>query len=241
VIRAPPDGEREIERAAGPAAEGVQMTRTFQRFAAGSAVLAAAASLIFTVAFAQVVQEGDRWAQWLAWSTLLAGSLITVPVMTALHVRLGRSEPEFAMVGFVLGVGAAIGASVHAAYELSVLANEPSTTVDLPSAIDPRGFLTFAVTGLAVGVFGWLILRDGGLPRRAGHLALFAAVLLIVVFIGRLTVLNPKTNVIRIAALASGLVLLPAFYLQVGRALLKGDAAEPQPATLGLTTAGARS
>ena len=43
------------------------------------------------------------------------------------------------MVGFVLGVGAAIGASVHAAYELGDAGHEPSTTVDLPSAIDPRG------------------------------------------------------------------------------------------------------
>ena len=39
------------------------MTRTFQRFAAYSAVLAAAASLVFTVSFAVVVQEGERWAQ----------------------------------------------------------------------------------------------------------------------------------------------------------------------------------
>ena len=34
------------------------MTRSFQRFAAGSAVLAAVASLVFTVAFARVVLKG---------------------------------------------------------------------------------------------------------------------------------------------------------------------------------------
>ena len=59
------------------------MTRSFQRFAAGSAVLAAVASLVFTVAFSRVVQDGDRWAEWVSWTTLLIGSLVSVPVMTA--------------------------------------------------------------------------------------------------------------------------------------------------------------
>jgi hypothetical protein len=198
------------------------MTRSFQRFAAGSAMLAAVASLVFTIAFARVVQDGDRWAQWVSWTTLLAGSLITLPVMTALYSRLGKAEPEFALVAFVLGVAASIGAAVHGAYEWSVLANPPSTSSDLPSAIDPRGFMTFALTGLAIGLFGWLILRSDGLPRSAGQLALAAAVLLLVVYVGRLTVLNPKTNVIRVAALVSGLVLVPGFYVQIGRALLRG-------------------
>ena len=60
--------------------------------------------------------------------------------------------------------------------------------------------MTFAVTGLAIGIFGWPDPRDGALPAPA-RIALVAAVLLVVVFVGRLTVLNPKTNVIRIAAL----------------------------------------
>ena len=202
------------------------MTRTFQRFAAGSAVLAAAGSVVFTVAFAIVVREGERWAQWVSWTTLLAGSLASIPVMTALYARLGRGEPEFALMAFVLGVGASIGAAVHAAYEWSVLANRPETTSDLPSAIDPRGFMTFALTGLALGLFGWLILRSDGFPRRAGQLALVAAALLVVVYVGRLTVLDPNTNVIRVAALVSGLVLVPAFYLEVARATASVPAVE---------------
>ena len=203
------------------------MTRSFQRFAAGSAVLAAVASLVFTVAFARVVQDGDRWAEWVSWTTLLVGSLVSVPVMTALYRRLEGTEPEFALIGFVLGVAASIGAAVHAAYELSVLANPPGTTSHFPNAIDPRGFMTFALTGVALGLFGWLIVRGDGLPRSAGQLALAAAVLLLVVYVGRLTVLNPKTNVIRVAALMSGLVLVPGFYVQVGRSLLREPVRSP--------------
>ena len=40
------------------------MTRSFQRFAAYSAIVAAATSLVFTASFAVVVRDGDRWAQW---------------------------------------------------------------------------------------------------------------------------------------------------------------------------------
>jgi hypothetical protein len=48
-----------------------------------------------------------------------------------------------------------------------------------------------------------------------------------VVFIGRLTVLNPKNNVIKLAAVASGLVVVPAFYLLVARGLLRGPRPVP--------------
>jgi hypothetical protein len=80
--------------------------------------------------------------------------------------------------------------------------------------------MTFAVTGLALLLFGWLILRTGLLPGAAGGLGVGGGLLLLVVYVGRLTVMNPKTNVIRIAALASGLVVVPGFYLLVGRSLL---------------------
>jgi hypothetical protein len=208
------------------------VTSSFRRFAACSALLAAAASLVFTVAFAVVVQEGERWAQWVSWTALLIGGLLSVPVLTALYARLGRSEPEFALLAVVFGVAGAFGAAVHGAFEWSVLANPPGPSGDLPSAVDPRGFLTFGVTGIALGLFGWLICRVGSLPRSAGGLGLAAAALLLVVYVGRLTVLDPKTDVIRIAALVSGLVLVPGFYFQVGRGLLRAETdATSSPAT----------
>ena len=52
-----------------------------------------------------------------------------------------------------------------------------------------------------------------------------------VVYAARLTVVDPKTNAIRVAALASGLVLVPAFHLQIARALRRGDErVAPRPA-----------
>ena len=89
--------------------------------------------------------------------------------------------------------------------------------------------MMFSLTGVALGLFGWLIVRGDGLPRSAGQLGLAAAVLLLVVYVGRLTVLNPKTNVIRVAALMSGLVFVPGFYVQVGRAALREPVRSPAP------------
>ena len=58
-------------------------------------------------------------------------------------------------------------------------------------------------------------------PNITAHTTSFwGGYVLLVVYVGRLTVMNPKTNVIRIAALASGLVVVPGFYLLVGRSLL---------------------
>jgi len=200
------------------------MSPAFRRFAAWCALLAALAGLVFTVAFAVVVQEGERWAQWVSWTALLGGGLVTVPATVALYSILGEVEPQFALVGLVLGVAGALGAAIHGAYDLAVLANPPSRAgPDLPSAVDPRGFLTFAAAGLALLVFGWVMLRGGPLPRRLAWLALAGAALLVVVYVGRLTVLNPKTNVIRLAALASGIAVLPAFYLLLGWTLLQGS------------------
>jgi hypothetical protein len=207
------------------------MSLAFRRFAATCALLAALAGLVFTVAFAVVVEEGDRWAAWVSWTALLGGGLVTVPVIVALYAILRAIEPELALVGLVLGVAGALGAAIHGAFDLAVLANPPPAPApELPSEVDPRGFLTFAAAGLALLVFGWLMLQGGQLPRRLASLALVGAVLLLVVYVGRLTVLDPKTNVIRLTALASGLAVLPAFYLLLGWTLLRPPAPQPPAA-----------
>ena len=76
------------------------------------------------------------------------------------------------------------------------------------------------MTAAAFVVFGWLILRGTEIPRIVGQLALLAAVLLLIVYFGRLIVLNPKRPLIKWVAVVSGLVVNPAFYLAYARSLL---------------------
>ena len=75
------------------------------------------------------------------------------------------------------------------------------------------------MTAAAFVVFGWLILRGTEVPRIVGQLALLAAVLLLIVYFGRLIVLNPKRPLIKWVAVTSGLVVNPAFYLAYARSL----------------------
>jgi hypothetical protein len=202
------------------------MTPAFRTFSGWCAVLAATASVVFTVAFSIVVQEGERGAQWVSAVTLTAGALITVPVLVALHARLREPEAQFALVGLLLGVAGVVATAIHGAFDIAGLSNPGKPDLsELPNAVDPRGFMTFAITGLALLVFGWLGSRDGGLPATVARLAMIAGVLLLVLYFGRLTVLNPKTNVIKATALVQGLVVSPAFFLGLGRSLLTEKAA----------------
>ena len=67
---------------------------------------------------------------------------------------------------------------------------------------------------------GWLILVGGRFPRYVGYLAYLSAFLLVVLYLGRLIVLDPSNPVILIPALLNGFVTNPASYILLGFALL---------------------
>lgn len=50
--------------------------------------------------------------------------------------------------------------------------------------------LTFAVSGLAFLLVGWLVRRGGFFPRRLGDLSLVAGFLLLLVYLGRLVIFD---------------------------------------------------
>ena len=199
------------------------MTPTFRRVAVGAAVLAAAQSLVYTVSFALFVREGYHWAHWTSAITLMASAVVAVPVFVALYERLRGAEPELALIALIVGVAGVLGATVHGAFDVAVLTNPVTGSADLPSQVDPRGFLTFGFTGVALALFGWLAVRTGRLPSLLGRVGVVAGLVLVVVYLGRLTALDPNNNVIRVGALASGLVALPVFFLLVSRATLQPD------------------
>ena len=195
------------------------MTDSFKRFAVLAAIATALAGIVFTVTFAIAVRDGEQWALRVSSIALIVGGLVAIPVVVALAEQLGTREPQFARIGLVLGVFAGLGAAMHGAWDTAVLAH-PLEHPDVPSYTDARGFATFALTAATLLVFGWLILRGTEIPRVVGQIALFAAVLLLIVYFGRLIVLNPKKPVIKWVAVVSGLVVNPAFYLAYARSLL---------------------
>jgi hypothetical protein len=205
------------------------MTPTFTRFARGSALLAAIAGLTYTVTFIVVVQNGSEWAHWTSSIALLVGALAAVPTFCGAFFAVATREREFALVALILGVAGALGSATHAAYDLAVLANPPGGNLgaagDLPFAADPRGFATFALVGLSLALFGWLGVRTAALPAAVVVLAEAAGLSLLVIFVGRLTVLDPKSGLLRPLTALSGFVLNPALLVAFAFGLFRPEAA----------------
>jgi hypothetical protein len=121
-------------------------------------------------------------------------------------------EPGFALLALLLGVGGGFGAAIHGAYQLA-LAVDNLSAEDSPNAIDPRGFLTFGVTGMAVALFA--VLLEGRL-RIVGFVF---AVLLGILWIGRLVGGDADDAALLLPAALAGLVANPFWYFSVGREL----------------------
>ena len=214
------------------------MTPTFTRFARGAALVSALAGLTYTVTFVVVVQQGSEWAKWSSSTALLIGALAALPTFCGAFFAVATREREFALVALLLGVAGALGSATHAAYDLAVLANPPAgglgAAADLPFAADPRGFATFALVGLSLALFGWLGVRTGALPAAVVVLAEAAGLALLVVFVGRLTVLDPRSGLLRPLTALSGFVLNPALLVAFAFGLFRpaADRAEATPALL---------
>jgi hypothetical protein len=196
------------------------MTRAFRRVAAVSAAVAVVTSLLYSVTFAVVVRRGSHWAEWTSSTALLAGALAAIVVVLAARERFAGGEPQFAQLAVVLGLAGALGSAVHAAYDLAALAKPAESDALGLSPTDPRGFATFALTGLALGLFGVLGHAAGALSSRTRWIALMTAASLVVVFVGRLALLDPNRLVIKVLALACGVVLNPLVLAAFGRSFL---------------------
>jgi hypothetical protein len=191
---------------------------SFDRFAGIAAIVAATAGLLYSIAFV-VLKDPLTYS-----ICLLVGGLATSVVMVALYLHLRTVEPGTAQLGLLLGVVAALGSVVHAGYDLSNAINPPaSTNADLPSQVDPRGLLTFGVAGLALLAFSRLMFKSSRFGRSLAYLGYLLAVLLIVVYLGRLIILDANSLTILLPAAIAGFLVNPLWNLFVGLNLLRGS------------------
>jgi hypothetical protein len=192
------------------------MSSTYQRFSGVSALLAGAAGLLYLVLFIALKNP----AALLQAVSLLAVGLFASAVFVALYKIVNQVDDSFALLGLLFGIGGTGGAAVHAAFDLANNLHPPATPFGYANPVDPRGFLTFAITGLAAILISWLILRGGALPRGVGYLGLLSGVLLILLYIAYLVILNALNPLVLILVLASGIVQ-PLWYLWIGWLLLR--------------------
>jgi hypothetical protein len=192
----------------------------FDRLAGAGGLAAAAANLVYAVAFI-VLRDGL-----LSGAALLIGSLCATALLCGLYMRVRPVEAGFAVWALVLGTVGALGSAIHGGYDLANALHPPASlaaVADLPSAVDPRGLLTFGVAGIAVLVFATLMRAGGAFPRGLVVVGYIMAALLILLYLGRLIVLDAANLLILGPALLSGFIVSPLWNAWLGIVLWRGE------------------
>jgi hypothetical protein len=197
---------------------------SFSRFAGTCAVVVGAGGFIYSVAFITLLRGGGDAAATTGATFLLVSSLLATPVLVAVYLRLRPGGPGLALWGLLVGTVAALGTAIHGGFDLANQINPPATAYgDLPNAVDPRGLLTFGLSGLGLAVTAWLIVRSGLLPRNLGLVGAVLAALLVLVYLGRLIILDPEHPLLLAAAGLAGFIVNPVWWVWLGRELGRPD------------------
>ncbi len=198
-------------------------TTAFERFAGICAILAGIAGFLYSLAFIVIARSAPNTGVRLSALFLTLGGLLSAAALSGLYRRVREVEGGFALLALMLGVTAALGSALHGGYDLANALNPPDVNIpnlaDLPSQVDPRGMLTFGVAGISLFIFAALINRSGQLPKSLGTLAYILAALLIIVYLGRLIILDATSLIIVIPAALTGFVINPIWYIWLGVAL----------------------
>jgi hypothetical protein len=194
------------------------MKTSFEKFAGWSAVLAGLSGFLYSVSF--IVLQSDL----LSALFLMLGGLFSTAVSTALYQRLRETESGFALLALLLMLSGALGSAIHGGYDLANALHPPaSPNSDLPNPIDPRGLLTFGVMGLGLFLFSSLLTQQVSLPRGLAFLGYISAILMLVLYLGRLIILQATNPAIVIPALLEGFIVNPLWYVWLGLSLHRGQ------------------
>jgi uncharacterized protein DUF4386 len=195
------------------------------RTAGSVAIAVGAGGFAYSTSFVLYLHSGSTGAAKVAALLLSGGGVLFLVVLVALYERLRPTDPFVALLAFVFGAAGAAGSAIHGAYDLANFLHAPGVaTNDLPNEVDPRGLMTFAFTGVALLLVSWLIARGDGLPRRLGSLGLLGGALLVAVYVGRLTILNPKNPALLTLAVVSGFIVDPLWFVWLGLSLRRDRA-----------------
>jgi hypothetical protein len=200
---------------------------SFERFAGVCAILAGVVGLLYSISF--VILKNDV----LIAIFLMLGGVLSTSVLVAVYNRLRETDATFPLWALLLSIVGAFGAIIHGGNDLANAINPTAASaalVNLPSAIDPRGLLTFGIAGLGVFVIAWLMGRSEHFPRALSYWGYVLAVLLVVLYLGRLIILDPKNPIILVDALLSGFIVNPVWYVWLGIVLWGTSSAKKLPA-----------
>jgi len=194
----------------------------FDKFAGFSAILAGGVSVLYGVFFALALRGSETTATPSAVLLMVSG-LLGIVVVCALYQCFINLDSGFALLALVLGVLGAGGALIHGAFDLSTLVGPEEVAGTGVNSVDPRGVLVFGISGLSVLIFARLIVVGTRLPLNLGWVGYGLAALLLLLYLGRLFVVDPAQPFLRFTAILAGFVLNPVWNLWIGVELLRGE------------------
>lgn len=157
-----------------------------------------------------------------SWFLLLVGSLLGSFALVFVYLEVREIQPAVALWSLVLGAAGAVGAVLHGGYELALAFHPPAVdaaVLVLPSQVDARGLMTFGASGLALLGLSWLLRRSARYPKGLANLGFVSAVLLLLIYLGRLVVLAPTNPLLLVPAAVEGFVVNPVWYVWLGMTL----------------------
>jgi len=186
-----------------------------------SAWLAGACGFLYSVSFVIVARNNPSLGTGLSGFFLLIGGVLGASALLGLYERLKPANGTYALWALVFGLAGALAATLHGGYDLAVGIHPPNQVINFPSPVDPRGLGTFGLTGLALLAFSFLMQRDRSFPRGLVALGYASGVLLVLIYVSRLTILEASNLLVLAPAGIEGFVLNPAWYIWLGFALRK--------------------
>jgi hypothetical protein len=191
------------------------MKTSFEKFAGWGAILAGLSGFLYSISF--IVLQSDL----LSALFLMLGGLFSTSALTALYQRLRGTESGFALLALLLSLSAVLGSAIHGGYDLANAIHPPASSTAGPNAVDPRGLLTFGVSGLGLFLLSWLLTQDMRFPKRLAYLGYLSAILMIVLYLGRLIIVQATSPVIVIPALLEGFIVNPIWYIWLGLTFIR--------------------
>jgi hypothetical protein len=192
-------------------------TVSFMRFAGLASFLVALGALAYAIVFIAIVEGAGKATLEFWFFLLMLGGIATIPVLVALYLRLREVDAGLALTGLLFGLGAAFGGILHGGYNLGGSVTPPAPGYGPGQEEVAHGVLRYAIAGLALLLFAWLIQQHPSLPRGLAYLGYLGGAVLVFIYIGRLyDFIEPGNYVSLIPPIAYGFVIHPLFYAWLG-------------------------
>jgi hypothetical protein len=192
--------------------------RTFDKFAGDCAWATGIAGAAYSVLFVAYVKGHPAAFGPAAFFLLVAGAL-SIPVAVALAERFKPQSSGFANTALIFAILGGLGGFLHGGKDLGTAINPQGGPKLSINPADPRGLLTFGAAAVGVVLFAKLMTGSPAFPARLARLGYVLAFLLVVIYLGRLIILDPNQPILGATAVLAGLVINPAWFIWIGKSL----------------------